>query len=78
MEKRTYIIEYEAQSTIGAILRSGKMRVKNKTSSIQAQMALEDYLKRHVTEFDRLIVNSCKVDTLGNLFSMFGCETPFR
>jgi len=76
--RRTYKIDYKIQLFNGVVLKRKPMLVKNKTSSISAQIALEDYLKRHVTEFDRLIVNSCKVDTLGNLFSMFGCENPFR
>ena len=76
--RRTYKIDYKIQLFNGVVLKRKPMLVKNKTSSISAQIALEDYLKRHVTEFDRLIVNSCKEDSVSTIFGdIFGKDNPF-
>jgi hypothetical protein len=78
MKASTYIIEYEAQGKNGTVLKSGKIKVKNKTSSIQAQISLEDYLKRKVNGFNRLIVKSCKEDSISAIFGdIFGKDNPF-
>jgi hypothetical protein len=78
MKASTYIIEYEAQAKNGEVLKSGKIKVKNKTSSIQAQISLEDYLKRKVKGFNRLIVKSCKEDSISAIFGdIFGKDNPF-
>jgi len=78
MKIDTYIIEYEVHSKDGAVLKSGKIRVKNKETSIHAQVSLEEYLKRKVSGFDRLIVKSCKEENINNIFKdMFGDNNPF-
>lgn len=78
MKANTYIIDYEAQAKNGTVLKSGIIKVKNKTSSIQAQIALEDYLKRKVNGFSRLVVKSCKEDTISTIFGdIFGKDNPF-
>lgn len=78
MKASIYIIEYEAQAENGTVLKSGKIKVKNKTSSIQAQISLEDYLKRKVNGFSKLIVKSCKEDSISAIFGdIFGKDNPF-
>ena len=78
MKASTYIIEYEAQAKNGTVLKSGTIKVKNKTSSIQAQISLEGYLKRKVNGFSRLIVKSCKEDSFSAIFGdIFGKGNPF-
>ena len=78
MKKSIYIIEYEAQAKNGAVLKSGKIKVKNKTSSIQAQISLEDYLKRKVIGFNKLVVKSCKEDFMSSIFGdILGENNPF-
>ena len=67
-----------AQDKDGVVLKSGKFKVKNKTSSIQAQIAFEDYLKRKLNMFSKLIVNSCKEDNISTIFGdIFGKDNPF-
>ena len=78
MKKSIYIIEYEAQAKNGTVLKSGKIKVKNKTSSIQAQISLEDYLKRKVSGFNKLVVKSCKEDFMSSIFGdILGKDNPF-
>ena len=49
------------------------MRVKNKETSIHAQIDLEEFLKRKVSGFVRLVVVKCKDDVVGDIFgSIFG------
>ncbi len=74
----TYVIEYEAQDKNGTTLKSGTIKVKNKTSSIQAQISLENYLKRKVSGFNKMIVKSCKEDSISAIFGeIFGKDNPF-
>lgn len=69
MIKKTYIIKYIAQDKIGRTIKKGEFKVKNKESSIQAQIAFEDYLKRNYLQFNKLIVHDCKEDIgFDNLF----------
>lgn len=60
LESMNYLIKYEVHSTIGGVLKKGTMKVKNKESSIQAQVHLERYFKIKLKYFGRLIVHSCK------------------
>ena len=62
---KKYIITYKVLNDEGRIIKQGTIRVKNKLSKFDAQCSLEDYLKRKLPEFDRLIIDSCYPDYLG-------------
>jgi hypothetical protein len=59
---KTFIIDYRVESSIGAILRTGKVKVKNQKDDIGAQINLEKKLKRDVPHFHRMVVLSVKED----------------
>ncbi|MEI7487948.1 MAG: hypothetical protein WCJ72_11165 [Chryseobacterium sp.] len=58
----TYVIEYKCYDSKGVMMKSGTMRVKNKTNDFVAKCSLENHLKRKLPNMDKLIVLSCKVD----------------
>lgn len=79
MQQKNYIIKYTAQAKNGAVLGSGTMKAKRKSSSIEAQVKFEEFLKKKYPDFGKLIVHSC---TEENPFSSilgdaFGSGTPF-
>lgn len=67
--KSNYLIEYKVCKKDGTVIKSGKMRVKNKTSDIEAKVMLERYFKKHIPDFGSLVVVNCFKDN--NLISMF-------
>lgn len=69
MTKKTFIIKYTAKATSGQIIASGKMRAKNKTTSLQAQIHFENYLKKKYLNFGQLIVHECYEEN--DFMSMF-------
>jgi hypothetical protein len=73
MRNTNYIIDYRVIGRYNQIIKSGTMRVKNKETSIHAQIDLEEFLKRKVSGFVRLVVVKCKDDVVGDIFgSIFG------
>ena len=64
-----YIIEYRVLSSIDAVIKTGKIRCKNKDTEFQAKVGLDNYLKRTVPAFSRLIIISCTVEK--NKFDLF-------
>ena len=77
MQNTNYIIDYQVIGKYNQIIKSGTMRVKNKASSIHAQIALEEYLKRKVSGFVRLVVVKCEED-VGDIFGNIFGENFFR
>lgn len=79
MTYRNYIIEYTAKDKNGAILKSGKIRAKNRMSKVEAQVKFEDWLKKKYPDFGQLIVHKCYDDSpLGGIFGdIFGKGNPF-
>ena len=69
---KTFIIDYQVESSIGAILRTGKVKVKNQKDDIGAQINLEKKLRRDVPHFHRMVVLSVKEDTF------FGDDDVFK
>jgi len=63
-----YIIEYKVELITGTA--TGKIRVKNQLSELNAKVNLERYLiKKHIN-FKRLYVKSCREDNIfGGLFN---------
>ena len=76
---RNYIIEYTAKAKNGAVLKSGKMRAKNRLSSLETQVKFEDWLKKKYPDFGQLIVHKCYIDNpLSSIFGdIFGKDNPF-
>ena len=68
--KKDYLIDYILYSTDNAILKQGKMRVKNKYSSLEAQVKLEEFLQSKFPNAGKFIVSSCTEDN--DIMSMFG------
>ena len=75
-----FIIKYECRDRDGAIIKSGKMRVKNKSNSFEAKCGLEKYLKGKIENFYCLVVKECVEDNiLNSLFGdIFGNDNPFK
>jgi len=55
---KSYLIEYEVLSSIGACIHHGKIKVKNQKDGIGAQINLEKKLKRDVPHFHKMVVLS--------------------
>lgn len=71
MRKQDYIIHYTVKATDGSVIKSGKMRAKNKYSGVEAQGSFEKFLIKKYPNFGQLIVHSCEVelyDLFNNLF----------
>ena len=79
MNNKNYIIEYTAKAKNGMVLKSGKMRAKNRMSSFEAQVKFEKWLENKYDNFGKLIVHSCKEENpLNGIFGdIFGSNNPF-
>jgi len=70
---KKYIIKYEIVFDDDNTLKGKEIKVSNCLSGVQAQVKLEDYLKRKYINFKQLIVTECKEESqLHDLFSQFG------
>jgi hypothetical protein len=69
-----FLIKYTVYSNRGSEIKSGKIRVKNKMSSMHAQFELEKYLKKKHVNFAKLVVHDCVEDNpINDLFGdIFG------
>jgi len=72
--KKTFIIEYSVFDKNGKILKNGKIKVKNKANSLEAQCMLDKFLEKRYKNFGRLIVHDCKEeDSINSVFgNIFG------
>jgi hypothetical protein len=78
MTYRNYIIEYTAKAKNGAVLKSGKIRAKNRLSEFEAQVKFEELLKKKYSDFGQLIVHKCYVDNpLSSIFCDIFGGNPF-
>lgn len=59
MQQHNYLIEYTVYDINGNSLKTGKMRVKRKCSSMEAQVEFEKFLKRKYSNFNKLVVHKC-------------------
>ena len=74
-----YIIEYTVKSKKGVILKSGKMKAKNKGSSLEAQVKFEEFLKKRYSDFGQLIVHKCTEDNkFSDIFGDIFGNNPFN
>ena len=80
MKKKIFIIKYKVKDISGNTMKMGKIKVKNKMSSLHAQTSLEDYLKRNVKCFNRLEVLSCvEENSFASLLNDLGVtDNPFN
>lgn len=69
MKYKTYILEYTVKNRNGAVLKSGKMRVKNAVGEMASKVKLEAFLKKKHPAFAHLIVYKCYEDN--PIYSMF-------
>ena len=68
---KKYIIKYEIVLEGADTLKGKEIKVDKCLSGVQAQVRLEDYLKRKYINFKQLIVIECKEELI-DLFSQFG------
>jgi hypothetical protein len=70
---KKYIIKYEIVLEGADTLKGKEIKVDKCLSGVQAQVRLEDYLKRKYINFKQLIVNECKEENnFDDIFSQFG------
>jgi len=60
MRKVVFIIEYTCYDTNNQIIKSGKMKVKNREHRFEAQCDFENFLKKKHLNFGRLVIIECK------------------
>lgn len=73
-----YLIKYKLLKGEYSI-KQGTIKVKNKQNELEAKIKLEMFLKKY-NDFDKMIVEECKEDTLGIFDDLFGGfnNNPFR
>jgi hypothetical protein len=59
MNRKTYLIDYEAFDSDNISLKKGQIKVKNKMSEFEAKCSLEVYLQKKYHNFNRLVVTRC-------------------
>lgn len=73
MTRKTYIVVYEVVNSKGNVIKSGKIKCKNKLSKFDAMAGLDNHLEKTVPDFYKMNVKSCHEDNLlGFDFDMFG------
>ena len=68
--KKNYLIKFTVKDKNGIIIKSGKIRAKNRYSEIDAKCKLEEFMKKKYINFGSLIVHNCIEDNIMN--SIFG------
>lgn len=68
---KTFLIKYEIRFKDGSGLTGKETKAKNCINGVHAQVELEKYLKKRYSNFDKLIVHSCKEDVISALFGDF-------
>ncbi len=70
---KKYVIKYRIIFDDDSTLEDKEIKVDNSMTGVQAQIKLEDYLKRKYINFKQMIVLECKAEfTLDDMFSQFG------
>lgn len=67
-----YIISYTTYDSIGRVLKSGNMKVKNKDSELSAKVALDRFLSSKEPKMSRMIVWSCERDVMDAFGGLLG------
>jgi len=68
---KTYVIKYEILFEDKSGLLGKEIKIKNCLSGIQAQVRLEEWLKKKYSNFKSLIVNECKEDVFSSFEDIF-------
>lgn len=77
MNYRDYLISYTIYDNSGKVIKSSRMKVKNKLNEMDAKVKLEVYLKSKNKMMDRLVIHSCSEDNIFNeIFGNFD-SNPF-
>jgi hypothetical protein len=66
--KKTFIIAYEVFDNKNNIIKSGSMKCKNKYTDLEAKISLETFLKKKYNNFYKLVILSCKEDSIFSIF----------
>lgn len=70
-QRRNFLIEYQCIDSNGKIIKSGKIRAKNKSSEFEALAGTEDHLKKMVPGMVKMkytkIHDESLIDWLGNI-----------
>lgn len=70
---KTYLVKYRVILEGSNPIEDKETKVKNCFSGVQAQIKLEEYLKKKYIDFKQLIVSECNEDlNMENLFNQFG------
>lgn len=69
MERQTFIVPYTAKDKYGRVIKTGKMRIKNNRSSLEAQVRLEGWCRKHLPGFHTLETGDVTPDN--DIFSFF-------
>jgi len=57
---KNFLIKYQAYNNQEQLIKSGEMRAKNKFNEFAAKAGLEEYFKKNLPGFTKLVVNSCR------------------
>ena len=70
-----FLITYTAYNLNGEVIKSGKMRAKNKFNEFDAKCGLEKHLKKVYPNMFKLVIHTCEQDfdlgIFGDLFNKF-------
>ncbi len=74
MQQKTFIIDYTVVSNNGKIVERKKVRAKRKFNAFEAQVKLEEFLKKKHDNFGKMVVHSCNEENyfeqlLNNVFN---------
>ena len=70
---KKYVIKYRIIFVDDSTLEDKEIKISNCQNGVQAQVRLEDYLKRKYGNFKQLIVSDCKEEpAMSDIFSQFG------
>ena len=73
---KKFVIKYQIILDEATPLKNKEIKIDNCSSSIHAQVKLEDYLKRKYINFQQLVVESCTEDFLSG-FGIDGMDDIF-
>lgn len=62
--KKDFLINYSCYDKENKLLKTGTMRAKGKLNSFCAQVDFETWLKSSLPGFHKLVVHSCKEETI--------------
>jgi hypothetical protein len=67
-----YILKYEEHFNDGSVFKDKEIKINNCLSELHAKVKLEQYLKKKHSNFNKLVITSCRKDIMGNFNDVFG------